>query len=99
VRSWLTFATDKDGTLTLEETHFDSAIALYDATEHRLLATRFGQDVGVVILSWRALVLWLLGYPTAALAEVDAALENARETEQATTLMYAQVVTSLTLIR
>ena len=78
--------------------HFDSAIALYDATEHRLLATRFGQDVGVVILSWRALVLWLLGYPTAALAEVDAALENARETEQATTLMYAQVVTSLTLI-
>ena len=54
--------------------HFDSAIALYDATEHRLLATRFGQDVGVVILSWRALVLWLLGYPTAALADVNAAL-------------------------
>ena len=78
--------------------HFDSAIALYDATEHRLLATRFGQDVGVVVLSWRALVLWLLGYPTAALADVDAALENARETKQATTLMYAQVVTSLTLI-
>jgi predicted ATPase len=78
--------------------HFDSAIALYDATEHRLLATRFGQDVGVVILSWRALVLWLLGYPAAALADVNAALENAREMEQATTLMYAQVITFLTLI-
>ena len=78
--------------------HFDSAIALYDITEHRPLATRFGQDVGVVILSWRAVVLWLLGYPAAALADVDAALENARETEQATTLMYARVVTSFTLI-
>jgi class 3 adenylate cyclase/predicted ATPase len=78
--------------------HFNSAIALYDATEHRPLATRFGQDVGVVILSWRALVLWLLGYPAAALADVDAALENARETGQATTLMYAQGVTSFTLI-
>jgi predicted ATPase len=78
--------------------HFDSAIALYDNTEHRSLATRFGQDVGVVILSWRAVVLWLLGYPAAALADVDAALENAREAQQATTLMYAQVVTSFTLI-
>jgi predicted ATPase len=52
----------------------------------------------VVILSWRAVVLWLLGYPAAALADVDAALENARETEQATTLMYALVVGSFTLI-
>jgi predicted ATPase len=78
--------------------HFDSAIAHYDIAEHRSLATLFGQDVGVVILSWRAVVLWLLGYPAAALADVDAALENAREAQQATTLMYAQVVTSFTLI-
>jgi predicted ATPase len=84
------------GELAEGRAHFDSAIALYDATEHRPLATRFGQDVGVVILSWRALVLWLLGYPAAALADVDAALENARETGQASTLMYALVVTSLT---
>ena len=30
--------------------HFDQAIALYDPAEHRPLATRFGQDVGVAIL-------------------------------------------------
>ena len=31
--------------------HFDRAIALYDPAEHRPLATRFGQDVRVAILS------------------------------------------------
>ena len=34
--------------------HFDQAIALYDPAEHRPLATRFGQDVGVAILSYRS---------------------------------------------
>ena len=32
--------------------HLDQAIALYDPAEHRPLATRFGQDVGVAILSF-----------------------------------------------
>jgi predicted ATPase len=40
----------------------------------------------------------LLGYPEAALADADKALKNAREIGQAATLMYAQVVTSLTLV-
>jgi hypothetical protein len=48
--------------------HLDRAIALYEPAEHRPLATRFGQDIGVTILSWRAFALWLLGYPEAALA-------------------------------
>src|SRR6516225_5532751 len=48
--------------------HYDQAIALYDPVEHRPLATRFGQDVGVATLSFRSLSLWLLGYPEAALA-------------------------------
>ena len=38
--------------------HYDQALALYDAAEHRLLATRFGQDVRVVVLSCRS---WLCG--------------------------------------
>src|SRR5215470_7996300 len=33
--------------------HYDEAIALYDPAEHRPLATRFGQDVRVAILSYR----------------------------------------------
>ena len=86
------------GNIAEGRAHFDRAIALYDPTEHRPLATRFGQDVGVVILSRRALALWLLGYPEAALADADKALKNAREIGQAATLMYAQVVTSLTLV-
>ena len=51
--------------------HLDKAIALYDRAEHSPLATRFGQDVGVVILSWRSWTAWVLGYPEAALADVD----------------------------
>jgi hypothetical protein len=41
--------------------HLDRAIALYDPAAHRPLATRFGRDVKVVILCWRALALWLFG--------------------------------------
>ena len=51
--------------------HLDQAIALYDPAEHRPLATRFGQDVRVAILSYRSLALWLLGYPEAALADAE----------------------------
>jgi predicted ATPase len=36
-------------------TNIDRATALYDPTEHRPLATRFGQDIGVTALSWRSL--------------------------------------------
>jgi predicted ATPase len=69
--------------------HLDQAIALYDPAEHRPLAMRFGQDVGVVALSFRSFALWLLGYPEAALRDTDDALKNAREMGQAATLMYA----------
>ena len=86
------------GNIAEGRAHFDRAIALYDPTEHRPLATQFGQDVGVVILSRRSLALWLLGNPEAALADADNALKNAREIGQAATLMYAQVATSDTLI-
>ena len=34
--------------------HYDRAIALYNPAEHRPLATRFGQDVRVAILSYRS---------------------------------------------
>ncbi len=40
--------------------HLDRAIALFDPAEHRALATRFGQDIRVAILSWRPAALWRL---------------------------------------
>jgi predicted ATPase len=65
--------------------HLDRALALYYPAEHRRLATRFGQDHRTVILCHRALALWMLGYPKAALGDVEYALKDARETGQATT--------------
>jgi tetratricopeptide (TPR) repeat protein len=69
--------------------HYDRGLALFEPAEHRPLATRFGQDVGTVLLSYRPLAMWLLGYPEAALAGVDRALKDAREVGQASTLMFA----------
>ena len=69
--------------------HFDRALALYDPARHRPLATRFGQDIQVAALTFRSLVLWVLGYPEAALADADQALKDARAIGQAATLMYA----------
>jgi predicted ATPase len=67
----------------------DHAIALYDPAEHRPLATRFGQDVRVITLSYQSWALWLLGYPEAALKNSNDALKSAREMGQAATLMLA----------
>ena len=78
--------------------HYDQAIALYDPAQHRSLATRFGQDTRVTILNFRALALWLLGYPEAALADADHALKDARQIGQAATLMNALAVTNFTHI-
>ena len=78
--------------------HYDQAIALYDPAEHRPLATRFGQDARVAILSYRSWALWLLGYPEAALADAEHALKDAREIGQAATLMYALAIASFTHI-
>jgi class 3 adenylate cyclase/predicted ATPase len=79
--------------------HFDRAITLYDPGKHRPLATQLGQDVRVSILSYRSFALWSLGYPAAALVDADQALENARETGHAASLMFALAVTSWTLIQ
>ncbi len=73
------------GDIAQGRAHLDRAAALYNPTEHRPLALRFGQDVRVAILSNRALALWMLGYPTAALADTDQLLTDAREIGQAAT--------------
>jgi predicted ATPase len=59
--------------------HFDQAIALYDPVDHRPLATRFGQDLGVGILTFRSWALWCLGYPNSARIDLDRAIRHARE--------------------
>ncbi len=84
------------GAFAESRAHYDQAISLYDPAEHRPLATRFGQDVGVITFWWRSLALWALGYPESALADTERALKNARDIGQAATLMYALAVTPIT---
>ena len=78
--------------------HFDRAVALYDPAQHRPLATRFSVNSLVSVLSYRSFALWTVGYPEAALADVENALRDARDIGQATTLMYALTLVSLTLV-
>ena len=78
--------------------HYDRAIALYDPAEHGSLATRFGQDARVAAWSYRSLTLWLLGRPESALTDVENALNAARKTRHAATLLYALTCTNLTQI-
>ena len=80
------------GDLAQGRAHLDRAVDLYNPVEHGRLATQFGQDIRVGILSWRQYTSWLLGYPDAALADVDCALKHAQEIGQAATLMYAQTL-------
>jgi predicted ATPase len=82
------------GELAAGRAHLDRAIALHDPIARRALAARFGVDPRVAGLGYRSLALWLLGYPQAALADVDRAVEEARDIGQATTLMYALVLCS-----
>jgi class 3 adenylate cyclase/predicted ATPase len=79
------------GEIATGRAHIDRAIALYEPTVHRALATRFSVDARVAILCNRSWALWLLGYPQAALADVDQAVAAARDIGQAATLMFALV--------
>jgi len=40
-------------------------------------------------MAYRSWAMWLLGYPDAAMTDVEAVLQNARNSSQASTLMYA----------
>ena len=84
------------GDIVESRPHFDRAIALYDPAQHRPLAARFGADVAVTVLTHRPLALWVLGYPEAALADVEHALDDAREIPHAPTLMHALFFTAWT---
>jgi predicted ATPase len=84
------------GEIAKGRAHLDRALAFYNPDEHRVLATRFGQDLRVAILSFRSITLWLLGYTDAAFRDADAAVEFARESGQAAALMYALLFSSFT---
>lgn len=86
------------GDLAAGKAELDHAIALYDPVEHRVLATRFGHDVRVSALAWRAYASWALGDAEASFADRQGAVTGAREIGHAATLMFALSHVSLTLL-
>ncbi len=86
------------GDIEEAQTHNNRAMELYDPSEHRTLAARFGQDIAVAILSYRSMAFWLLGYPKAALTDVERALGEAGDIGHAGTLMFAMACSLLTHI-
>ncbi len=86
------------GRLAEGRAHFDQAVRLYDPVKHRPLGTQFGIDYRVQILSYRSNLLWVLGYPDAALADAEFALKDANEIRHPATSMLALGFTSWTHI-
>jgi hypothetical protein len=84
------------GEIAAVRAHFDQAIGLYDAAEHRQLATRFGVDHGMSALCHRSWALWLLGYPLAALQDADSAVSGAPKIGRGPTLGFALTLTNVT---
>jgi predicted ATPase len=76
--------------------HFDKGLALYNAAEHRPLAIRFNLDRRIVILCWRSLAAWVLGYPAAAISDSDQGVGDGRDIGQAGSLMHALLLPSFT---
>jgi class 3 adenylate cyclase len=86
------------GAIAEGRAHLDLAIEFYDPAQHRAQAMRFGPELGVANRCWRAWARWLSGYPNAALLDAERALIEARDVGHAATLMFALIITAVTLI-
>jgi len=76
------------GEFALARTHEERAAALYNP-QHRALAFLYGQDPGVVCLSYTAWTLWFLGYLDQGLKRIHEALTLAQEVSHPFSLAYA----------
>jgi predicted ATPase len=77
------------GEVALARAHVEQGIVLYDPQRHRSHAFLYGQDPGVVCLTYTAHALWLHGYPDQALTRSHEALTLARELSHPHSLAYA----------
>ena len=67
------------GEFKLAKKHFEQGIEIYNPKEHQELAYVYGDDPGVVCLTYSALVLWMLGYPDQAIKRDQEALTLAKD--------------------
>jgi predicted ATPase len=67
------------GAVAIALTHLTRGMALYNQQQHHAAAFLYGDDSGVVCHSFAAWTLWLLGYPTQALARNQEAVTLAQQ--------------------
>jgi len=77
------------GEFALACEHFKQGLALYDPQKHSSHAFLYGQDPGMVCLSYAAYALWYLGYPDQALRSSHEAIALAQETSLPFGVAYA----------
>jgi predicted ATPase len=82
------------GEFTTARAHFEEGISLYDAQQHRFLASVYGDDPGITCLSLRALSLWFLGYPDQALQSAQGGLALARDLDLPYNVSFALDITA-----
>ncbi|RIK76499.1 MAG: hypothetical protein DCC68_19205 [Planctomycetota bacterium] len=78
--------------------HVEQAISQYDPRRHRGHAYEFGQDPGVIVKGFGAVVLWLLGYPDAATRQSDSGIAMSAPlspSSQAVAYFFAAIVHQL----
>jgi tetratricopeptide (TPR) repeat protein len=83
------------GDIVSARAHFDRSIGYFSPNER--LGSRFALE-RVVALAYRAMTLWLLGYPGAALSDVDHAINDVREMGQAGPLMIVLTLAGVTVM-
>jgi predicted ATPase len=67
------------GELTPARAHLEQGLAFYDRQLHGSYVLQYGEDPGVICLSFLGYLLWFLGYPDQALERVHEALLLAQE--------------------
>ena len=85
------------GELAQARDHLDRALAGYNRQSNDPPYLVLGLDTNVMSIAWRAMVLWLLGYPDQALQQLQVALTAARDCNYATTLAFARTLTGILL--
>jgi predicted ATPase len=83
------------GEFASARSHIEQRLALYDPRQRQTFVTLYGVDPKVLGLSYLALILWLLGYPSQALARCREALDYAQQVSHPFSLGYALAYASV----
>src|SRR5262249_524967 len=83
------------GAIATAQTHFTRGIALYDPTQHRTSAFRYGDDAGIVCRSRLAWALWCLGSPDQGLTRCQETGTIAQQLAYAFSLVFALVLAAM----